>query len=166
MSGTTNETASGHRPLVRLTEREALRFQYSYSLGSGCWNWKRQTKGCPRVRIGGVVFKASRVSYYIATGKDPGALLVCHHCDNPRCMRPSHFFLGTTQDNTADRTKKGRTKAPRIFGSANYRARLNEKAVREIRSSTLGYRRLAKRFGVTRNAIRAARIGRTWGHIQ
>jgi hypothetical protein len=38
----------------------------------------------------------------------PPSIFVCHTCDNPRCIRDSHHFLGTHIDNMRDMTKKGR----------------------------------------------------------
>lgn len=39
---------------------------------------------------------------------DPGILLVCHSCDNPRCINLEHLFLGTHHDNALDKMAKGR----------------------------------------------------------
>lgn len=50
---------------------------------------------------------AHRVAAHLE-GYDIENLLVCHHCDNPSCVRPDHLFVGTHKDNMDDKIAKGR----------------------------------------------------------
>lgn len=52
---------------------------------------------------------AHRVSYQLATKEDISSKdLICHHCDNPKCINPKHLFKGTNKDNSDDKCRKGR----------------------------------------------------------
>ena len=77
---------------------------------SGCWLWNAacRTTGYGVFSYNGKPVTASRVSYILYKGTDPGDLFVCHTCDNPKCVNPDHLFLGTNQDNVEDRKRKGR----------------------------------------------------------
>lgn len=88
----------------------------------GCWEWAatRNGKGYGQIdKVG-----AHRVSYWLATGVDPIEMSVCHRCDNPPCVRPSHLFLGTHADNMADAKRKKRLPS---------RPKLSDQQVAEIR---------------------------------
>ena len=84
------------------------------SEGEACWLWVGSTNGIYGTfgmggHFGGWKY-AHRVSYELAYGAIPVGRLVCHRCDNPKCVRPDHLFLGTVSDNIADKVRKGRAR--------------------------------------------------------
>lgn len=98
----------------------------------GCWLWIAggdSETGYGRIRVGGRGTKhevAHRVSWELTNGPIPEGLWVLHHCDTPRCVRPDHLYLGTVQDNNADRVARGRS----ATGEAWYRAHKKQWRVR------------------------------------
>jgi len=92
---------------------------------------------------------------------------VCHHCDNPSCVRPDHLFLGTQADNVQDCVMKGRHKNPSQNGSRNPSAKLKEEDVlmlRQMASEGASANSLSIRFGVTPRTIRKIVSGTRWAH--
>lgn len=94
------------------------RFWEKVDKSGDCWVWTGALggrgygyiakPGGSAANPGAHMIPAHRVSWEIANGQIPDGLLVCHHCDNPRCVRPDHMFLGTDLDNARDRERKGR----------------------------------------------------------
>lgn len=83
----------------------------------GCWVWSGTRGGSGRYgmvrnEFGEVEF-AHRVAWRLANGSIPDGLFVCHHCDYPPCVRPTHLFLGTALENTHDSIRKGRAHVKR-----------------------------------------------------
>ena len=109
---------------------------------------------------------AHSVSYALTNGPVPPRMHVCHHCDNPPCVRPDHLFLGTAADNAQDCVDKGRARRARGIETAS--ARLDEDAVRAIRATQPYHGRnedLARDFGVSGTTIRRVILGKTWRHV-
>jgi hypothetical protein len=89
----------------------AGRFWEKVTRGDGCWEWSGATgtNGYARLWHDGRMIPASHVAWFLAHGQWPPAdLFVCHHCDNPPCVRADHLFLGTKSDNMRDAAAKGR----------------------------------------------------------
>ncbi len=105
--------------------------------------------------------KAHRLAYALFYGEDPEGKLVCHTCDNRRCVNPEHLFLGTHRDNSADMVAKGRS----ARGSGSGNAKLNEDDVRKMRAMfTMGLSvtEISGMFGVDKTTIYRIRKGKSW----
>lgn len=126
-----------------------------------CWNWMASVDGGGYGKIGGEpperkTIRASRVSWILNIGKIPNGKYVCHTCDNPLCVNPSHLYLGDAKTNMDDRTNRGRTPV----GSRLPQAKLNEDQVREIKRT-----RGKVRFGASNSTVSLILSGKQWKHV-
>jgi hypothetical protein len=87
-----------------------------------------------------------RLIYTQNFGEIPLGFLVCHKCDNKKCINPEHFFLGTYRDNKQDAMKKG------LQGKGN--TKLTTQELAEIKSSVgITNVSLARKFDVSKTRI-------------
>jgi len=146
-----------------------------------CWVWTahRSSKRYGGFKAYGRTQQAHRFVWQITHGLIADGLCVCHHCDNPLCVNPSHLFLGTHQENMTDMVRKNRHKPasagdqhpmrlnPEIVlrGETNGYAKLTETDVRSIRESCSSGKTLAHQFGVSQGTISRIRQRVSWRHI-
>ena len=134
-----------------------------------CWLWRGTTdrKGYGHLTRGQQSTTAHRYSWLLINGPVPKGKWVLHKCDTPRCVRPSHLFLGDHAENMLDmRRKKRKTgnNGGRI-GEKHGCAKLRDEDIITIRGSKLAQRVNADAFGVSQAAISAIVRRRTWKHI-
>ena len=100
------------------------RFWSQVTKGPGCWEWKGAVSdtGYGNLVDSGRPVSGHRYSWQLHVGPIPADLHVCHHCDNRRCVRPDHLFLGTRSDNMRDAVAKGRHFTPFRRGTSDVAA--------------------------------------------
>jgi len=139
-------------------------------------NWK----GYPLLTIKGKHIRMNRYIYEKHYGPIPAGYVVCHSCDNRRCINPEHLHLGTPRDNIREAMERHRLKLHcftpeeyarrrKPFGTDFVNAKLNNEAVHEIRA-TVWKRgdgpRFAKKFGVSLQTVMRVRRGEAWPHVK
>jgi predicted XRE-type DNA-binding protein len=144
------------------------RFAQYVRRGEGCWDWLGyiDSGGYGRINVGGTPKLASRVSYLLHYGDVPKGKVVCHKCDNPKCVNPEHLFIGSQADNVRDMHDKGRARKRALFGEAHSRSKLTEDMVRGIRNCALSNTEAAELFGISRSTVYDIRKRRSWKHVE
>ena len=147
--------------LIRL---ELLTHQHA---DNDCWDWRwtSMPTGYGKIMYAETQLLAHRLSYTINIGEIPKGNVVCHKCDNPACINPSHLFTGTHGDNVADKVAKGR----QGFGETHSGVKLKESDALEIREllahKAMKQKDIACAYGVTPSQICHIKTRKLWGHL-
>ena len=122
-----------------------------------CWEWQGSTnQGYGRIGYEGKWHLTHRLSWKVAKGDIPEGKFVCHHCDNPKCIRPAHLFLGTHDDNMRDMAEKGRGR----------KGGIPDEQVRAIRKDPRTQQVISDEYGITQQTISDIKTGKSYAWVE
>ena len=132
-----------------------------------CWDWKGclYLTGYGQTTRARKYYYAHRLAYEYSNGPIPAGMIICHKCDNRKCCRPSHLFLGTQFDNMRDMIEKGRDHKRGLRGEDNINSKLTSADIAQIREyflQGLSNTQIAEKFDVTRQCIGLIKRGVNW----
>lgn len=151
-----------HRdPLIRIKESIVV------DNTTQCHNWSGYTdRGYGYLHIYG---KKTRVHRFILEQRIGRKLkpseLACHRCDNPTCCNPNHLFVGTQQDNIADKMIKNRQAVGESVGTSVLTKDIVITLRAEFKTGEYSVASLARKSGLNENTVYDVIKQKTWKHI-
>ena len=91
-----------------------------FATDEDCWLWTGKLHGgwYGQLHVLGKTETTSRLAWLLYKGEIPAGMEVCHTCDTPSCVNPSHLFLATSAKNTKDSVAKGRHTSAKLHSYA------------------------------------------------
>lgn len=157
----------GQFKLVPIKDRFYSKVSLPNENGCMLWRGAKDSWGYGHLTVNKTTVKAHRLSYILQNGDIPKKMYICHTCDIPACVNPSHLFLGTPKDNMQDCITKKRFPPP-LRGELNPASKLNDGVVREIIDLLkYGYTQveISDIYGVTTQNINYIHHNKSWKHV-
>lgn len=137
-----------------------------------CWEWQGglTASGYGNFSVGGKnnpeyrQWPAHRYSWFITNGELPDSVVVCHRCDNRRCVNPNHLFLGKQAANMRDKVSKGR----QAKGSSHGASKVSEADIQVMVETYNGGKsqyNIAEMFGISQATVSHILRRELWRHV-
>lgn len=135
--------------------------------GDGCWEWQggRDRDGYGKVSYKKKDHQAHRLAWELTYGAPPADQCVCHRCDNRRCVRPDHLFLGSHRDNYLDAISKGRPMSKLRSGGQHHKSKISVEKARQIKARVAAgesQKSIAADMGVSTQTVFIVLSGKHW----
>lgn len=159
-TGTTDRTG-------RIVGDDVARFWQKVDKSGDCWEWtaSKGDFGYGQFMLDGKSRGAHQVALEWHLGiPRPKGMDTCHHCDNRACVRPSHLYFGTRQQNIDDAWNRNRMP----IGSARPAAKITEidvVAMRKEYAAGADIEDLHSAYGLAISTIRGIVLGYKWKHV-
>lgn len=101
-------------------------------------------------------YSAHRFVYELHYGNIPKEMYICHKCDNRKCVKLDHLFLGTPTENAHDMIKKGRHNWDKMREVAKKRKKISDFMLIDIKNRLINgesRRVIAKSLSVAKGTI-------------
>lgn len=155
--------------MPRKPESIEVRFWRRVIKSDGCWEWSGAMKengygsfsGFVKTDRGWRSEYAHRASWLIHFGPVPVGSDVCHTCDNRKCVRPDHLWIGSRKENLNDMVLKGRSNA----GAKHWNAKISESdvvGIKERRAKGCTVRSIAQEYEISRSQVDRICKGKRW----
>lgn len=140
------------------------RFWLNVNITDGCWEWigsLSESGYGTTFSFGNGKDRPHRISYRMIHGPIPDGMCVCHKCDNRKCCKPDHLFLGSIRDNNEDMKNKNR----HAYGENNGCAKLTKYDVVAIRADRRLGTDVASSYEVSASNVSMIKSRKTWRHL-
>lgn len=129
---------------------------------TNCWNWQGyvEPNGYGHSTYKNKTIRAHRLSYFLFKDNTNPSLVICHSCDNRKCVNPDHLREDTRKSNSIDMVNSGN----------QMNQKLSVEQVIEIKKRLINWypglnTQLAEEYGVNNRTISGIKTGKRWSHI-
>ena len=155
---------------MKITLELVVRFHEKWTRNpdNGCWEWTASlnSNGYGQIKRPGErrQFIAPRLSYMIHYGDIPEGMYVLHTCDNRKCVKPTHLFLGSADDNAKDMKSKSR----HTHGITGHDHKIDDDIARYIHKMAgegVAQSEIGRIVGLSQSTVWKILTGQRWKHI-
>lgn len=130
-----------------------------YKIVDECWeciSHKTNNSGYA-VKHSGLIH---REVYIVVNGEIPIDMLICHTCDNRKCINPNHLWAGTAIDNQKDKINKNRQ--AKLSGETNPMSKLTREQVDKIIQDNRFIKAIANDYNISFQMISRIKRKEAW----
>jgi hypothetical protein len=142
-----------------------------------CWNWIAgvDNLGYGQFTIKHRGYKAHRFTWVVHHGDIPKGMIVCHTCNNTKCVNIDHLYLmakntkhkGVCKVPTSNKVNPFKIKVQGRKEITNYplKHKLTIRDIICIRSDPRDYRLIMRQYDISKIEYKKLLIGEYWRHI-